>query len=407
MHVLFFAPHFPSYQRYFAKALKELGVRVSCIGDWDFYRLDEELRSWIDWYEQVPDMHGVEPIVAAAKKIHAMVPVDRVETTIEAQMIPATKAREAVGAPGMSLELVDTCRDKTKMKRVLSAAGIPVAKFAAVDSEKDAREFVKSVGYPVILKPRDAAGAYDTHRVDSDEQLEVVLKKMEIDAKKRSVAIEEFITGHEGFYDTMTVNGEIVFEAVSHYYPNVLEAMRTRWISPQIVTTNRLYYDSYKPLIELGRKTIKALGIQTAATHMEWFYSDKGLVVSEIGARPAGVRFWEIYCWANDCDLFHEWARAICFGESNPQASRRYSMGLISIRPSQDGIVSGYSGVEEVKARCGEWLCQLVLPAVGEKTQGVEYGYNAHAYAWVRHPDYDECRNMLNYIGETMKMWAR
>jgi hypothetical protein len=54
------------------------------------------------------------------------------------------------------------------------------------------------------------------------------------------VAVEEFLDGHEGFYDTLTHRGEVVHDFASHYYPNVLEAMRTRWISPQIVATNRI-----------------------------------------------------------------------------------------------------------------------------------------------------------------------
>jgi hypothetical protein len=63
-----------------------------------------------------------------------------------------------------------------------------------------------------------------------------------------SVAIEEFIEGHEGFYDTMSVNGVPVYEFVSHYYPNVLDAMRNRWISPYIVSTNRLEASGYDDL---------------------------------------------------------------------------------------------------------------------------------------------------------------
>ena len=30
---------------------------------------------------------------------------------------------------------------------------------------------------------------------------------------RRFVTMEEFISGHEGFYDTLTVNGQVVFEA--------------------------------------------------------------------------------------------------------------------------------------------------------------------------------------------------
>ena len=55
-----------------------------------------------------------------------------------------------------------------------------------------------------------------------------------------SIAVEEFVEGHEGFYDTIAVDGHVAVDFVSHYYPNVLEAMRTRWISPQFVSTNRI-----------------------------------------------------------------------------------------------------------------------------------------------------------------------
>ena len=67
------------------------------------------------------------------------------------------------------------------------------------------------------------------------------------------MAIEEFIEGHEGFYDTLTVDGRVAYDFVSHYYPNVLEAMRTRWISPQIVATNRMHEPGYDEVKEMGR----------------------------------------------------------------------------------------------------------------------------------------------------------
>ncbi|HRD84750.1 MAG TPA: hypothetical protein PLF63_06225, partial [Rubrivivax sp.] len=72
---------------------------------------------------------------------------------------------------------------------------------------------------------------------------------------------------------------------VSHYYPNVLEAMRTRWISPQIVSTNRVDFASYDEIKALGRKVIDVLGLESSATHMEWFFGPKGLKFSEIGCR--------------------------------------------------------------------------------------------------------------------------
>ena len=54
---------------------------------------------------------------------------------------------------------------------------------------------------------------------------------------------------------------------------------------------------------DLGRHMIRKMELDTAPTHMEWFFGDKGLKFSEIGARPLGVGHWDIYCAANDIDL--------------------------------------------------------------------------------------------------------
>ena len=96
-----------------------------------------------------------------------------------------------------------------------------------------------------------------------------------------SVAVEEFIEGHEGFYDTISVGGRVLHDFVTHYYPNVLEAMRHRWISPQFVTTNRVdSAEGYNELKAMGSKVLRALDIGTSATHMEWFAGAKGLKFS-------------------------------------------------------------------------------------------------------------------------------
>ena len=92
-------------------------------------------------------------------------------------------------------------------------------------------------------------------------------------------------------------------EFISHYYPNVLQAMGDRAISPQIAATNRVEARELPGAARLGRDVIRILGIGTAATHMEWFFGPKGLKFSEIGAPAAGERIWDLYCVGNDLDL--------------------------------------------------------------------------------------------------------
>ncbi|MFZ5475330.1 MAG: ATP-grasp domain-containing protein [Myxococcota bacterium] len=406
MHVLFLAPHFPANQRQFVRALHAVGARVTGIGDAPLDQLDGEIKSWLHGYEYVPNVTDEGAVLAAVRRVQKREWVDRLEATIEAHMYTAAKVRELTSIPGLSYEQVTLCRDKFVMKQYLRKHGIPCARNAAVSSIEDARRFVEEVGFPVILKPRDGAGAAGTHKCDDWEGLKRALAEEGLGHPRANLALEEFISGHEGFYDTLTVNGQVVFESVSHYYPNVLDAMRNRWITPYIVVTNRIDAPGYDELKVFGRKVIGELGLGTTPTHMEWFYGPKGLSFSEIGARPPGVRFWDLYCWANDFDLYGEWARALVHGECHPRPSRRYSAALISLRPSQDGRITGYSGLDEVQRACGQWIGEVHLPAIGARTAEVGAGYMGHGWMHVRHPDYDECRKICDFIGQTAKIWA-
>ncbi len=405
MHVLFVAPHFPSYQRHFVRAMHSVGARVTGIGEASPAHIDSELKSWMHGYEQVPSVVDEQAVFDAVRRVQRREYVDRLETTIEAHILPIAAVREAAKIPGLSVQAAVLCRDKPQMKEHLRKHGIPCAASAAVSSVEEAVAFVREHGYPVIIKPRAGAGASGTSRCDNDGQLAHALKEGGID-RGQSLAIEEFIEGHEGFYDTMSVDGVPVLEFVSHYYPNVLDAMRHRWISPYIVSTNRLESSGYDDLKALGRRVITTMGLGTTATHMEWFYGPKGLKFSEIGARPPGVGQWDVYAAGNDLDIYREWANAVVHGHVERRPSRRFASGIICLRPDRDGRILGYEGVEDIQSRFGEYVTKAHLPPAGTPTQGIEAGYMANAWIQMRHPDYDAMREIFEIIAKTVRVRA-
>ncbi|MFC5039795.1 ATP-grasp domain-containing protein [Ornithinimicrobium kibberense] len=290
------------------------------------------------------------------------------------------------------------------MKEALRRAGVRTAATVGADDAQQVWDFAREHGYPIILKPRDAAGAADTRRVDDDSQLAAALDSM---GHYSSIAVEEFIEGHEGFYDTVSIDGQIALDFASHYYPNVLEAMRTRWISPQFVATNRVDGGGlYDEMREMGTRVNAALGIGTSATHMEWFHGPKGLVFSEIGCRPPGVGCWDLYNAANDMDVYAAWAEAVVHGRISQQPSRSHSAGIVALRPDQDGVISGYTGLEEVENRFGRWIIDANVPVAGTGTQPVEAGFMANAWVRMKHPDYDHLRFMLDEVGRVVQVHA-
>ena len=405
MHVLLVAPHFPDVQKRFARALKQVGAKVTGIGEPHANDLPHDVTQFLDGWEQVHNVTDEGALYDAVRRVQAREWVDRLEATIEAHMLAAARVREACTIPGLSYQQTLLCRDKTLMKEFMRENGIPCAASIAADSAEKVIEFGRKHGYPLILKPRDGAGANKTWKVDRERDLSAALHDTGV-IYGHSVAVEEFVEGHEGFYDTLTVNGEIRHDFISHYYPNVLEAMRHRWISPMIICTNRMNEPGYAELKEMGSKVISRLGLSTAPTHMEWFFGAKGLKFSEIGARPPGVSHWDIYSAANEIDLYKEWADGIVYGNTWGQATRRFSAAQLALRPTQDGHIVGYEGLDAMQEKYGDLVFDAYFPPIGTPTQPVEAGYKANAWIHIRHPDYDRLREICMEIANSVTVVA-
>jgi len=405
MNIIFIEPSFPYNQREFVRGLHQAGATVIGIGERPQDHLADDVKGWLSHYVQVKSVVHEPSLLRAVQQVQARVYVDRLEATVEAHIMAAARVREAAGIPGTSVRTAYLCRDKPAMKEVLREAGIPCAQSTRASDPEDAREFAQQVGYPLIIKPPAGAGASGTWKVRDGNELERVIWECGL-ADGAEVAIEEFIEGHEGYLDTLTINGEVVHEFITHYFPNVLVAMRERWISPQMITTNRIEEPGYREVRKMARDVIRILDIGTSATHMEWFFGPKGLKFSEIGCRPPGVGQWDVYNTANDFDLYLEWASALTHGRPQRAPSRRYAAGMIALRPSCDGRITGYSGLEAIQQRYGDCIVAAHLPPAGSPTQPVEGGYMANAWMRVRHPDYDALRQIMNTIGETVKVHA-
>lgn len=348
-HVLFVAPHLSHGQRRFVRGLKRVGAQVTGLGELRPELLDPELRFLLDGYEHVADLNDEEALAAAVRRVQERGPwVDRLECTLDPWLPVVARVRARSSIPGLTPEQVALCADKQAARRHLSERGLACAD-------------------------------------DADEVM---------------------VGNHQGSYDTLTIGGEVVFEAASHYYPNVADAMRERWISPVIVHTNRIGADGYDSLRAFGRRVVRELGLGTTATTMSWLEGDRGLLFSELGTRPPACDLWDVYCEAGELDLYTEWARAICYGTTVARPSQRYAAGLINLRPSQDGTITGYEGLEAMQRRYGELIFRMHLPPPGTATEPISAGYLANAWLCLKHPDYDVLRGILEDVGRTVRVIA-
>ena len=83
MNVVFVEPFFPPTQRNFVRGRAEVGATVIGISESPTDALDEQHKSWMTHYHQVPSVVDVGAMTDAVKWIQDKVWVDRLEATIE------------------------------------------------------------------------------------------------------------------------------------------------------------------------------------------------------------------------------------------------------------------------------------------------------------------------------------
>ena len=407
MKVAFIAPAYPPEQRDFTRGLAEVGATVIGIGDGPEGGLPPRVRRYLSKYIQVPQLFDeMQAAAFLAPKLTAL-GVDRVESNWEPTVLLAARLRDMLGIPGMSRDVALGFRDKQTMKERIKAAGLRVPHSARARTDQECREAAERIGYPLILKPISGAGSADTLRCDTPAELESALA---LTKHVSEVSIEEFVDGEEFTYDTVCINGRPQFENVAQYFPRPLTFRSEQWISPaQLVYRNP--YDPDLRLsggIGLGRSVLAALNMGTGFTHMEWYRKSDGEVVfGEIGCRNGGGHFVDMMNWANDFDIFREWARAVCWGSFEATARRSHHVAMVFKRAAGQGRIARIDGMEEFRRRYGKWIVADALLPVGSPRRNWKQTLLSDGFVAVRHPVHSVCVEMMNAVIGQVQLYAR
>ncbi len=311
------------------------------------------------------------------------------------------RTRELLGLPGIDLATAERFRDKGVMKNTLRDAGVACARFARLHSAADARKFIAEVGFPVVLKPPAGAGCRGTYRVNNTAELDVALSESQPSAT-REVLAEEFITGEEHSFDTIVIDGEVKFQNILRYLPGPLDVTRNEWIQWCVLAPRDISGPEYDPIRKVGVAAVKALGLRTGMTHMEWFRrKDGSAVVNEVGARPPGAQFTTVMGYVYDRSLYHAWAQAVIDERVDGPFERKYAAGCAYFRGPGMGRVAGIDGLDEAQRKVGKIVVETQLPVVGA---GKASGYEGDGFAIVRHPDTEVVQAALRTLIETVKV---
>jgi len=401
-HVAFVAPRFlETTNRYLAAFASLDNVTVSVISEDPQGGVPSVLRPRVAAHYQVGSSLDAAELTEAARNLSRRVgPIDRLAGALEQLQVPMARARDALDIEGMRNVVAQAFRDKDRMKAVLRAHGVPVARSALAESISELRAFIESVGFPVILKPQAGLGARETHRVASAAELAALIEAGVAPSRVRPLQVEEFVQAREHTCETVTVRGVPVWRSGTRYLPTPLEVLENPWIQYCVLLPREeddTVWTAFHPVNSAALAALFGDAASTAAgtalTHMEWFLREDGTaLVNEVGARPPGVGIMPLMSIAHETDFFRDWAALMALDRFTPH-KRRWAAGAAFFRGQGNGThVVSVDGVDAAAASVGDALVELRAPRVGQPRGP---GYEGEGWAYVRHATTDGAKRAL------------
>jgi biotin carboxylase len=403
-HVIFVAPFFLEATVRFVRAVASLpGVNVTLIHQDSRERLDGDVKRMLHDAVAIPNALDAQQIADAVRVLvgrHG--PCHRLLATLEQLQEPVAEVRRALGISGHGPQTATNFRDKGRMKEVLGAAGLPVARHAKVTTLEAARAFVAKVGLPVVVKPPAGAGSVATWRCDTDDALVAAVTAAHVSAA-RPVQVEEFVQGLERSFEVISIAGRPLFSSLCWYDPRPLEVLQQPWVQWTVTLPREINDPAYDDVRRVGFAALKALGMQTGISHMEWFRKHDGAVmINEIAARPPGANIIRLNSLAFERDFFDTWADVVVNERLDPP-EQHWAAGAAFLRGQGKigGRVMRIHGLDDAQKQIGRYVVDSRLPALGTPQSS---SYEGEGWVLVRARTTEEVQSALRVIIGTVRV---
>ena len=391
MNYIFISPHFPHTYWQFCDRLHRNGINVLGIGDAPYESLEEPLKAALTEYYRVNSLEDYDQVYrATAFFAFKYGKIDWIESMNEYWLEQDARLRTDFNVTtGIQSDRISFIKEKSLMKKLYLEAGIPTARQHVVTDREGGRAFLKEVGYPVIVKPDVGVGATHTWKLENDADLEAFYDNLPV----APYVMEEFIQGEICSYDAILDSKcEPLFESMT-VWPPVMDIVNK--------DLDLMYYtcpDVPEQLRELGRKTVKAFGVERRFVHLEFFRltkARKGLgkigdfAALEVNMRPAGGYTPDMMDFAHSTDVYQIYADMVVFDCRKLPESAEHFYCVYASR--KDGHTYTRTH-EEIMARYGDrMMMQEEMPPMNWPQMG-RYMYTA------RLKTFEEAQEFIRYV---------
>lgn len=281
---------------------KAMGHRVSVVSrNAGGRRLPQSIQEQADRVIEV-DTNDEAAVTAAVDDLAAGEGVDAIISGNEYYVPLVARIAARHGCHGLDPARVARVRDKHAMRQALAARGVRHPRFWTVASHADIDRLRPELPFPLVLKPRGAAGSFHVTKVGSIEALHAAYAGAQADPHREldrelgeSMLLEDYLEGPEySIEGVIAVDGPRILSITEKFLgppPGFLEIghIVEAPVPPALRARIAAYFED----------VVAALDLRLGVFHGEVRFDPEGApVLVEVGARLPGDRIAELVSWA-------------------------------------------------------------------------------------------------------------
>ena len=225
-------------------------------------------------FERVMDIIELENPHGVVVSTGGQIP-NNLAMKLDAQNVPilGTKAQD-----------IDGAEDRAKFSAMLTENGINQPEWSALTSMEDIDEFIRRVGFPVLVRPSYVLSGAAMNVCSNEEELKRFLQLAANVSEDHPVVVSKFIEhAKEIEMDAVAKNGEILAYAISEHieFAGVHSGDATIQFPPQ-----KLYVETVRRVKRISRQIAKQLHIN-GPFNIQFMARDNDILVIECNLRAS------------------------------------------------------------------------------------------------------------------------
>lgn len=185
---------------------------------------------------------------------------------------------------GTQAKYIDNAEDREKFSAMLNRISVDQPEWSALTSMDDIQQFIKEVGFPVLVRPSYVLSGAAMNVCSNQEELERFLKLAANVSKKHPVVVSRFMQhAKEVEMDAVAKDGEIIAYAISEHveFAGVHSGDATIQFPPQ-----KLYVETARRIKKISKQIAKELHI-SGPFNIQYLAKENDIKVIECNLRAS------------------------------------------------------------------------------------------------------------------------